>query len=81
MSNQQSVFPKALINIVAATETLGDLLFQQCSAGHFNFKEVVTSTFNCFAKKELKQINALKVKSPEILAKNLQKLTSKRSQF
>ena len=39
MSNLQSVFRKALINIVAATETLSDLLFQQCSAGHFEFKK------------------------------------------
>ena len=71
MSNPQFVFLKALINIVAATETLGDLLFQQCSAGYLNFKKVVTSTFRCFAKKELKQINTFKVKLPEISAKNL----------
>ena len=81
MSNPRSVFLKAIINIVAATETFSDLLFQQCSAGHLNFKEVVTSTFNCFAKKKLKQINAFKVKLPEISAKNLRKLTSKSSQF
>ena len=70
MSNPRSVFLKALINIVAATETLSDVLFQQYSAGHLNFKEVVTSTFNCFAK-ELKQTNAFKVKLPEISAKKL----------
>ena len=77
MSNPRSVFFKALINIVAAIETLSDLLFQQCSAGHLNFKEVVTSMYNCFVKKE--QINAFKVKLPEISAKKLQKLTSKSS--
>ena len=73
MSNPRSVFLKALINIVAETETLSDLLFQQCSAGHLNFKEMVKSTFNCFAKKELKRINAFKVKLPEISAEKLQK--------
>ena len=71
MSNPRSIFLKALINIVAATETLRDLLFEQCSAGHLNFKEVVTSTFKYFGKKELKQINTFKVKLPEISAKNL----------
>ena len=81
MSNPRSVFLQALINIVAATEILSDLLFQQCSAGHLNFKEVVTSTFNCFAKKELKQTNAFKVTLPETSAKKMQKLTSKSSQF
>ena len=80
MSNPQFVFLKALINIVAATKTLSDLLFQQCSASHLNFKEGFTSTFICFAK-ELKQINAFKVKLPEISAKKLQKLTSKSSHF
>ena len=80
MSNPRSVFIKVLINIAAAIET-SDLLFQQCSAGHLNFKEVVKFTFNCFAKKELKRINAFKVKLPEISAKKLQKLTSKSSQF
>ena len=72
MSNPRSVFLKALINIVAATETLSDLLFQQCS-GHLNFKEVVKSTFNCFTKNELKRINTFKVELPEISAKKLQK--------
>ena len=81
MSNPRSVFLKAFINIVATSKTLSDLLFQQCSAVYLNFKEVVTSTFNCFAKKELKQINAFKVKLLEISAKNLRKLTSKSFQF
>ena len=81
MSNPSSVFLKALLNIVAATEILSDLLFQQCSAGHLNFKKMVKSTFNCFAKKELKQINAFKVKLPEKSVKNLPKLTSKSPQF
>ena len=75
MSSSQSVFLKELINIVAATETLSDLLFQQCSAGHLNFKEVVKSTFNCAAKNKLKRINAFKDKLPEISAKKLRKLT------
>ena len=71
MSKPRSVFLKALINIVPVTETLSNLLFQQCSAGHLNFKGVVTSTFNCFAKKKFKQINAFKVKLPEISAKKI----------
>ena len=75
MSNPQSVFLKALINIVAATETLSDLLFQQCSASHFNFKKMFKSIFNCFTKNRLKQINAFEVKLPEISVKKLQKLT------
>ena len=78
MSNPKIVFLKALNNIVAATETLSDLLLQLCSASHLNFK-VVKFMFICFAKKELKQINAFKVKLPEISAKKLQKLTSKSS--
>ena len=81
MNYPRSVFLKALINIGAATETLSNILFQQCSAGHLIFKEVVKSTFICFAKKELKRINAFKVKLSEISAKKLRKLTSKSSQF
>ena len=61
MSYPRSVFLKALINIVAATETLSDLLFQQCSAGHLNFKEVVKSMFNSLVKNELKRITYLKL--------------------
>ena len=68
MSNSQSVFLKALINIIAAIETLSDLLFQQCSAGHLNLKGVFNSTFNCFEKNELKVINVFKVEFSEILA-------------
>ena len=44
MSNPRSVFLKALINIVAATETLSNHLFQQCFAAHLNFKKVVKCT-------------------------------------
>ena len=65
MSNPRSIFLKALINIFETTETLSDLLFQQCSAGCLNFKEVFKSTFNCSTKKELKRINAFKVELPE----------------
>ena len=43
--NPRSVFLKTLINIVAATKTLSNLLFQQGSASHLNFKKVVKSTF------------------------------------
>ena len=38
-------FSQNINNIVAATETLSDLLFQQCSAGHLNVKEVFSSNF------------------------------------
>ena len=58
MSNLQSIFLKVLINIVAATETLSNLLFQQCSASHLNFKKVVKSMLNCFPKNKIKRINA-----------------------
>ena len=71
MSNPLSVFLKALINIAAAAKTFSDPLFQQCSAGHLNFKEVIKSTFNCFAKNELKLKNGFKFELPKILAKKL----------
>ena len=61
----------ALINIVASTETLSDLLFQQCFASHLDFKEVVKSDFSCFLKNELKRINTFNVELTKISAKKL----------
>ena len=54
MSNPQSVFLRALINIVAATEILSmTYCFSNVLLVILNFKKVVKSMLNCFAKNKL----------------------------
>ena len=62
---------------VVASHSCKNLLQQQCLAGHLNFERIIVTAFNCFAKIELKRLNAAKV-APETLSRNrkIRKLTS-----
>ena len=71
-SNPQSFFLIALINIVAATETLSlTYCFSNVLPVILDFKKVVESMLNCFAKNKLERINAFKVEFSEIETKKL----------
>ena len=54
--NQQEAFIFALKKALPF-QNCSFLLQQQCSAGHLNFTAIIESSFNYFAKNELKRIN------------------------
>ena len=76
LSNQRSAFTIAVSKVVAS-HSCKNLLQQHCRAGHLNFERIIQTAFNCFAKNELKRLNAGKV-APETLSHNrkIRKLTS-----
>ena len=59
LSNQRSCFVSS-VSEVAASGVHKSLLQEKCSASHCNFKKIVETAFNCFAKNELKRFNACK---------------------
>jgi len=79
ISNQRSVFTTAVSEVVG-NDFHETLMKQPCSAGHFIFELIIQTAFNCFAKNELKRLNAAK-NAPDTLCGNrkIRKLTSRDS--
>ena len=79
MINQRSAFIGAVSKKLEADD-FGTVLQRSCDAGHQNFELILATTFNCFAKNELKRLNAPKV-APSLMSSNrkIRKLTSKDS--
>ena len=79
VKNQRSAFTSAISHVVMS-QSFGRLLEQRCSAGHFNFKMIVESAFNCFAKNELKRLNSSKDAPPQLSSgRKIRKLNAKSS--
>ena len=68
--NQRSAFIAAVTYKFEECSVDSELdLYCKCSAGHFNFELMIATAFNCFAKNELKRLNAQKI-APEPMCTN-----------
>ena len=79
LSNPRSAFSKAVIKVAKDSATHEILTRQKCCKGHANFYLILQIAFNCFAKNELKRLNAVGVDAPERMARSIRKLSSKNS--
>ena len=78
MSNQRSVFVRAVLQVAQQSPLFNSIASVKCSAGHCNFAWFVESAFNCFVKNELKRINKKKIAEPPAkMSKAVRKLTGK----
>ena len=77
VSNQRSAFISAVTTFVKQSCDFQDLPNNICSEGHSNFKLILQTVFNCFAKNELKRLNAPST-APALMvtARKIRKLTS-----
>ena len=75
--NQRSSFLKAVNTVVKDSSNFRSTVSQLFSKGHSNFKFIINCALNCFAKIELKHLNAPKHENPRPTACKLCKLTSK----
>ena len=75
-SCQRSVFVAAVKNIVKESTQYCGMLRHACNAGHCNFELFLAVVCNCFAKNELKRLNAPKTEAPPMMARKIRKLTS-----
>ena len=56
-SNQRYAFVQILSNVAEFSEAFSTAKYLSCSQMHVNFKLIVQTAFNCFAKNELKRLN------------------------
>ena len=56
-SNQRYAFVQILSNVAKFSEALSTAKYLSCNQMHVNFKLIVQTAFNCFAKNELKRLN------------------------
>ena len=75
-SNQRLIFVLSIIKIIAFSN-YKDLLYQKCAENHCNFKFILQTAYNCFAKNELKRLNSRSGDPPAKMARNMRKLSSK----
>lgn len=76
LKNQREAFVSALTHLVKQNSDHDFLLDQTCEEGHCNFKAILQSLFNCFAKNELKRLNQCE-EPPAKMSRGVRKLTSK----
>ena len=77
LNNQRAAFVSVLTKVVTQNaDQLEYLLNQTCNEGHCNFKTILQSLFNCFAKNKLKRINQCD-EPPAKISRGVRKCTSK----
>ena len=78
LNNPRAVFAKAS-SAVVKSRTSCDLTNVKCSLNHLNFKLIVHTSFNCFAKNQLQRLNSRPSLDdpPQKSLRKIQKLTSK----
>ena len=77
LNNQQVAFVSVLTEVVKQNADQHEFLLNQtCNEGHCNFKAILQSLFNCFAKNELKRVNKCN-KPPTKMNHGVRKLTFK----
>ena len=79
--NQTSIFVSAVHSVVNSDQISSDVLNVSCDMQHINFHLIVQTAFNCFAKNELKHLNASRMaeEPPAKQLRKVRKLTSKAS--
>ena len=75
--NQCFAFLPAVETVVKDYPNFRSAVNQLCLKGHSNFAFINNCVFHCFAKNELKRLNAPKHKDPRTMARKFCKLTSK----
>ena len=70
--NQRSAFVQAILTVAHKSA-----LNQICTLGHYNFVLIVQTAFYCFAKNELKRLNAPKRDDPGPMSRKVRKFTNK----
>ena len=75
--NQRPAFLQAVETVVKDSPNFRSTVNQLCLKGHSNFAFMINCAFNCFAKNELKRLNAPKHEDPRPMARKFRKLTSK----
>ena len=76
MNNQRAGFLHAVSCIAKQSDFIHVLLDMKCSVRHNNFDPIIKCAFNCFAKNELKHLNAPKLEAPAKMCRTVRKLTS-----
>ena len=76
VANQRSVFVTSVKRLVAESSHYCGMLHNKCLRDHCNFELILQIVFNCFAKNELKRLNAPRTKAPDMMARKVRKLTS-----
>ena len=79
--NQRSIFLSAVRSVINSGQISSDVLNVSCDMQHINFDLIVQTAFNCFAKNELKRLNASRMaeEPPAKQLRKIRKLTSKAS--
>ena len=77
--NQRSIFLSAVRSVINSGQISSDVLNVSCDMQHINFDLIVQTAFNCFAKNELKRLNASRMaeEPPAKQLRKIRKLTSK----
>ena len=75
--NQRSAFLQAVETVVKDSPNFRSVVNQLCLKGHSNFAFIINCAFNCFAKNELKRLNAPKYEDPRPMARKFRILTSR----
>ena len=75
--NRRSAFLQAVETVVKDSPNFRSAVNQLCLKGHSNFTFIINCVFNCFAKNELKRLNAPKHEDPRPMACKFRKLTTK----
>ena len=78
-SNQKKVFVDGICSFAESSEEYKAVLSQSCSRLHNNFKLILQTAFNCFAKNELKRLNKCVIEVPAKMTRTVRKLTAKSS--
>ena len=79
LPNQRCAFTSAAAN-VGKSGSFRNLFIQKCAAGHSNSEMIIQTAFNCFAKNELKRLNAPNsAPAPMVTNRKMRKLTGKAS--
>ena len=75
--NQRSAFLQAVETVVKDSPNFRSVVNQLCLKEHSNFAFIINCAFNCFAKNELKRLNAPKYEDPRPMARKFCILTSR----
>ena len=78
-NNHQNVFVEGLCFFAKTSEIFRTASLQSCSDMHNNFRLILQTAFNCFAKNELKRLNQFIVDAPQKMSRTVRKLTAKSS--
>ena len=78
-NNQRYAFVQILSNVAEFSEVLRTAKHLSCGQMHVNFKLILQTALNCFAKNKLKRLNQCQVDAPSKMSRSVPKLMAKSS--